>query len=175
MNRNTRALKLSAVVVAGLMMMSPLAYAGRDVPEGQSHFVITLTGQSRFVINSDEVYDKNTDLTWQRCSEGRQVKEDDAPRCIGEVKLFTFDQAQQLGHGQWRVPSKDELASLYLRYGQMRIDRRIAFPDYENLEWYWTSTPEGASGGWSVHFNGGSVDYGGRCATLAVRLVRSGR
>lgn len=163
MSHNTLALRLSAVLVAGLIVSSPFACAGEHVP----------ASKFRYVINGGEVYDKKTDLTWQRCIVGHHWQE--GAGCVGADKAFTFEQAQQQGSGQWRVPSKDELASLTHRYSENSI-YAVAFPDMDDRNsWYWTSTPEGASGGWSVHFNGGGVDYGGRGALLAVRLVRSGQ
>lgn len=49
----------------------------------------------RYVIHTEGsmVLDKTTNLVWQRCSVGQTWN---GNTCIGEAKLFTFDQAQQL-------------------------------------------------------------------------------
>lgn len=157
---------LMAVLVAGVIA-SPFAYAEKHAP----------ASKSRYVIKGGEVYDKKTELTWQRCSIGQHWKDDAG--CVGVVKEFTFDQAQQQASGQWRVPSKDELATL-IDYKKAEAKQKPtidedAFPDMDESKlWYWTSTPEGASLGRGVSFLDG-VHYGGRSEAYAVRLVRSGQ
>jgi hypothetical protein len=151
-------------------------------------FMLSLTVCSAFaqaankpyVIKGGEVYDKKTGLTWQRCSEGQHWRAD-ATGCVGIVKVYTFDDAQQLATGEWRVPTKEELLTLVdqNKAQRPRIDE-VAFPDMDkSILWYWTST-HGVSGGWGVDFGDGHLDnyYDGyflRSATVAVRLVRGGQ
>jgi Protein of unknown function (DUF1566)/Tetratricopeptide repeat len=94
---------------------------------------------SRYVINGGEVYDKKTDLTWQRCSVGQRWKEDIG--CAGVIKTFSWEDAQQLTSGSWRVPTKQELATLVdkSRDDWPTIDREV-FPDTD-FSHYWTSKP----------------------------------
>ncbi|WP_051068543.1 DUF1566 domain-containing protein [Thiobacillus denitrificans] len=133
----------------------------------------------RYVISSDEVYDKQTDLTWKRCSVGMRWKE--GMGCVGVQKTFTFEDAQKQGGGGWRVPSKDELATL-IDQARKKQERRPtidvdAFPDMarQGAElWYWTSTPN-ASDAWCVGFSAGRVGNCLRSDTNAVRLVRGGQ
>jgi len=128
-------------------------------------------------IKYDTVYDAKTNLTWQRCSVGQHWAEGNG--CVGEVKKFTFDDAQRLGDGTWRVPTKDELATL-IDHGRVERNQsptidEVAFPNTPS-EYYWTSTTYDASDGWLVSFGGGGFfnNYF-RIYPLAVRLVRSGQ
>lgn len=134
------------------------------------------TADSRYVIQGETVYDKKTDLTWQRCSVGQRWVE--GTQCVGVIKTFTFDDVQQQGGEMWRVPTKDELATLI---GQNRKTNKqkptideVAFPDMnlENLA-YWSRTPNGASVAWDVFLIGNTDAFRG--ITFAVRLVRGGQ
>ena len=162
------------VMVRGWILMIIAGFAASAFADNSS------ASNPIFVIKGGSVYDKKTDLTWARCSVGQQWKEETG--CAGSVKTFTFDEAQQQGGSGWRIPTKDELATLVDR---ARVDSKqkptideVAFPnmDLGNLG-YWTSTPAGTTGGWDVYFLDGSVNgyYGYRSNTLAVRLVRSGQ
>jgi len=134
---------------------------------------------SRYVIKGDTVYDKQTNLSWQRCSVGQRWVE--GTGCVGDARTFDFRTAQQQASGTWRLPTKDELPTL------VDLDRKakqikpmidvVAFPDMarERL-WYWTSTPAGESGGWYVCFGDGDLFHGYyETRSFAVRLVRRGQ
>ena len=127
------------------------------------------------MIKGDTVYDKKTDLTWQRCSVGQRWV--DGTGCVGEIKLFNYVDSQRQGDATWRVPTFDELATLI---DNGRAGRRqptidwVAFPNTPALG-YWTSTPYGPLG-WATNFDGGR-DHSAyfRSDTNAVRLVRGGQ
>ena len=137
---------------------------------------------SRYVIQGDTVYDKKTDLTWQRCSVGQRWAE--GKGCVGVIKTFTFDDAQRQGNGMWRVPTKNELGTLIDQnrkaQGQRPTIDAGAFPDMDLKKLvYWTSTSDpsdGVSLAWDVNFFvGDSKYYDYRSFTNAVRLVRTGQ
>ena len=68
---------------------------------------------SRFETHGDTVYDRNTNLTWMRCSYGQVWIENGG--CSGSVKLLDWDSAMGLrlpGNAAWRLPQKDELGSI---------------------------------------------------------------
>ncbi len=168
MNHQTITLKLSTLALAG-MLVSSMAWAAGS-PKSSS----------RYVIQGDTVYDKKSDLTWARCSVGQRWKE--GAGCVGVIKEYTFDEAQSQGSGEWRVPSKDELVTLIdHRKADAKQKPTIdeeAFPDMDEAKLvYWSSTPDGASGGWGVGFADGFVGngYGLRSHSNAVRLVRGGQ
>ncbi|MGZ5781135.1 MAG: Lcl C-terminal domain-containing protein [Burkholderiaceae bacterium] len=150
-------------------------------------FVVTLMmgtalaqpSESRYVIKGGQVYDQKTKLTWQRCSVGQRWG-GKTRGCVGSVKLVNFGDAQKLGHGSWRVPSKDELATLVdvSKIGNSQKPPMIdeaAFPNMDLTHLvYWTSTSDKKLFAWTVIF-GESESYiysGPRKQLLAVRLVR---
>ncbi len=129
----------------------------------------------RYVLNGDTVYDKVANLTWQRCSVGQSWKQDSG--CVGSVKKFTFDEAQRLAGGVWRVPTKEELASLIdpERQAEPRLDVTV-FPNMDLKDlFYWSSSADGDDSGWYVGFSLGRMSRDRRAAPGPVRLVRDGQ
>lgn len=132
--------------------------------------VTTAQADPHLIINGDTVYDKKTGLTWQRCSVGMRWNAD-TNLCVGTQKEMTFDEAKRGWSNGWRVPTKDELASLIGRAN------KEAFPDTWDRpnEIYWSSTPGGATRGWAVFFYYGDTYSANRSYTYAVRGVRGGQ
>lgn len=133
---------------------------------------------ARFVERDNEIFDRQTRLIWARCSAGQRWNAEQG--CVGKVKVYTFDQASQLGDGTWRVPTTKELSTLIDRSRQSSPDQlsidTVAFPDMarERL-FYWSSDEEDNSFAWAVLF----IDTGipgilYRSHRYAVRLVKSG-
>jgi hypothetical protein len=165
MKANNGVTKLFTVlfVFAGLTLLgAPLAQAG-----------------DRYVIKGGEVYDTETNLTWQRCSVGMRWVE--GLGCKGVKKLHSFAEAQKLANGNWRVPKKDELASLIDKSQSKLYINQDAFPDMadnwtsDHGWWYWSSTVSDASNAFRVAFVYGLVYNNDRSFANAVRLVRSGQ
>ncbi len=129
----------------------------------------------RYEINGGEVYDNITKLSWQRCSVGLTWK---GKECSGAIKALTFQEAQEQAGGKWRVPTKDELATLIdpHRRDFPTIDLD-AFPDLNELfPTYWSSTPSSDAGrAWDVRFEDGNITDDVNVHKFAVRLVRSGK
>jgi len=128
-----------------------------------------------YVINGSVVYDKDTNLTWQRCSVGQHWK--DPAGCSGNIRELTFEEAQRQAKGDWRMPSKDELAGLIdpTRQDFPSIDPG-AFPDMSgDSATYWTSTPNTAERSWDVRFKDGNVTDDVNAWHFAARLVKSGK
>jgi hypothetical protein len=136
---------------------------------------------ARYVINGGEIYDQKTDLTWSRCSVGQHWQAGNG--CVGVIKEFTFGDALKLADANWRVPDKDELATLIdyarLKRNQPPMIDAAAFPDMDPAKLvYWSSTPDDAFHAWNVDFHNGGIHYGDggyRENPSAVRLVRSGK
>jgi len=134
---------------------------------------------SRYVIKGDTVYDKESNLMWQRCSIGQRWV--DGTGCVGTVERFDFRTAQRQASGTWRLPTKDELPTLVDRNRKAQQKKpmidEVAFPDTDPKRlWYWTSEPAGETGGWYVCFGDGDLFNGYyEARPFAVRLVRRGR
>jgi len=167
-----------------LILMSCLILTG-CTSEAHRQEIVNRGLDPRYVIQSDTVYDKNTGLTWQRCSVGQRWVEGSG--CVGEVKTMSFDEAQKQDYGSWRVPSQDELITLIDgTRGAYEIKPTIdviAFPnmDLQKLS-YWTNRASGHR--WftneplasAVYFDASPVGAAGgapKSSAFAVRLVRS--
>ncbi len=128
-----------------------------------------------YVVEGSVVYDKDTNLTWQRCSVGQQWR--DPQGCSGTIHELTFDEAQRQAKGDWRMPTKDELAGLIdpAREDFPTIDAD-AFPDMSiSAATYWTSTRDSDSRSWDVRFKDGNVTNDVDGWRFAARLVKSGK
>ena len=158
---------LLIVSVSTLFVSSGYSYAAGHPSDGITHFEI----------KGGDAFDKKTGLTWARCSVGQVWKQ--GAGCIGYVKTFTFDQAQHLEKGEWRVPTKEELVTIVnhklSKKQQTALDSNV-FPDIDESKLdYWSSTPDDFSNGWGVYFGDGDVYSYTRTNPLAVRLVRDGQ
>ncbi len=145
----------------------------------------------RYVIRGSLAYDKTTNLTWQRCSFGMQWSpntEGPYVGCINIAKALSFENAQQTGDGQWRVPTETELESLLFPTPTQQVDTDT-FPDLKGrlMNIYWTSTTrsevsfrngKSQSDRWGVDVNfklgAASVEDPRLKLLRLVRLVRSG-
>lgn len=128
------------------------------------------TPSSRFLVKAGEVYDKKTGLTWQRCSVGQRWKA--GLGCVGVILQMTWKEAQLRETALWRLPTRDELASLIATNCSNPAINETVFPDMELPKlWYWTSTESGGSVLY-VAFGGGSVRESGPSDLDAVRLVK---
>ena len=85
------------------------------------------------------------------------------PGCVSGA-AYVCDQLTVGGHGDWYLPSKDELNKLYLSQGAIG-----AFGD----ESYWSSSESAANYAWDQYFGDGSGDYNYKYFVYKVRAVRS--
>jgi len=74
------------------------------------------------------------------------------------------------GHTDWRLPNKNELASL-IHYG--KYDPASDFPN-AGTGWFWSSSSlvGGTDDAWSVGFDYGYVSYGSKYSNVYARCVR---
>ena len=156
----------------------------RALPSLLGLSLLAAPAMAAFTVNGDgTVTDTVTGLMWDRCS-WQQTGND----CSGgSVTTFTWvnalgvavtaNGATYKGYTDWRLPNKNELASLIDRTqaASPAIDR-TAFPNTPG-NYYWSSTryaPDPAFA-WSVDFNVGDVSSGYTDSDDPVRLVRSGQ
>jgi serine/threonine protein kinase len=136
------------------------------------------------------VEDTRTKLQWQRCSLGQTWN---GASCAGEAKKYNWDEARRIAPSGWRLPTKEELASLvYCSSGEPTYWKTAsetckgafgsptiwsaAFPNTPK-SWFWSSSPNAnpPHGAWSVNFSGGHVEDYGKYGTEYVRFVRGGQ
>lgn len=133
----------------------------------------TRTPSSRYVVKNEIVYDKKTDLTWQRCSMGQRWQA--GIGCVGVIEQMTWDEAQSRSAGDWRLPSRDELATLISPTCKQPAINEESFPDMDlGKLWYWTSTVGSEYFAWLVNFADGQFANYDRSDMGALRLVRTG-
>lgn len=128
---------------------------------------------TRYDIKGELVYDRKTDLTWQRCSVGQHWKE--GVGCVGVIRQMSWEEAKAQAQNGWRLPSKDELTTLLAPNCTKPAINEQAFPDMElDKLWYWTSSENGSFLAWLVNFADGNSNSYDRTDTGSVRLVRGG-
>jgi hypothetical protein len=128
---------------------------------------------ARYVIQDDRVHDRQTDLTWQRCTYGmRWTANKD---CQGEPRRLTFDAAKKLESGGWRLPTLDELNSIVVRGRKPSIDETL-FPNTPPL-YFWATDNRDTTFSWYVLFENGVANhyFPPRTNRDLVRLVRTGK
>jgi len=148
--------------------------------------VIATTPDSRFTDNGDgTVTDKATSLMWKQCSEGQSTTTSacDTGTPVGYTWQDALQQAESLnndggfaGHTDWRLPNRNELASLVERQCSNPSINTNLFPKTASSD-YWTSSPIVSNSGraWNISFNYGNVYGSSNSSTRNVRLVRGGQ
>jgi hypothetical protein len=142
-------MKMHQKIIAIAVMLSLQLAAGAVQAEGHkkgsavAEHASASKANPRYVINGSEVYDKKTDLTWQRCSVGQHWKEGGG--CIGIIKRFYLDDALRQANGRWRVPTVEELESLVVKKSEVGSEiipmDEVAFPDMDvRNSYYWSSS-----------------------------------
>ena len=121
-----------------------------------------------------EVWDKQTDLIWQRCSLGQSW---DGSSCTGAATGHTWQQALEAARaagGGWALPDKRELQSLVERGCYNPAVNITVFPNTPSSG-YWSSSSVAGYGdyAWLVYFYGGYDYGGGKDYDNYVRLVRA--
>lgn len=144
-----------------------------QVPLSMSN--LAATELPRYIAESGDVYDTQTDLTWKRCSSGQAWN--NSLGCVGVIRQMTWDVAMNQPQRPWRVPTKEELLTLVEPLHHYPVIDEALFPDMEPLKlWYWSSTTGDSNGSaWYVAFGTGTAREGRRGDFNSVRLVRSGR
>ena len=118
-----------------------------------------------------EVYDKKSNLTWQRCSIGQRWEASSG--CLGTPRKFTFDEAQAQANGAWRVPTIDELSSIVADHCKEPAIDPLFFPNTPP-EQFWTSNIYSPMVFYVSFRNGSPNPTYYSDSRYAVRLVRSG-
>ena len=159
----------------------PAPSPGDSVAHGEERY--RFLGQDQGIVE-----DIRTKLQWQRCSLGQTWT---GATCAGEATEYKWDAAQRLAPAGWRLPTKDELASLvYCSSGEPAYWKPkgcegafgrptiwpAAFPNTPQ-SWFWSSSPYAGSANyaWYVYFSSGYVHSYYKNSAYYVRLVRGGQ
>lgn len=139
---------------------------------------------ARYSVSGELVTDNHTGLVWKRCPEGLTG----AACATGAAAALSWQDALKrvatvngdpaglgLGHGDWRLPNRNELASLVERKCDMPAINGAVFPATPSTS-FWTSSPYALNGGfaWRVGFDAGEESPLPKANLMNVRLVRSG-
>ncbi|MDO8330540.1 MAG: DUF1566 domain-containing protein [Fluviicoccus sp.] len=136
------------------------------------------TPASRYELQNSgaEVWDKQTDLVWQRCSLGQSW---DGSTCAGAPTRHTWQQALEAATaagGGWMLPDKRELQSLVERGCFNPAINITVFPNTLS-SWYWSSSSVASYSefAWFVGFYNGIDNYHYELKSHEhyVRLVRT--
>jgi hypothetical protein len=154
--------------VAATLLLAEAAHGGCGKPTPSP-----AAEPARYVTEGGQVYDRETNLTWDRCSIGQTWA---TAGCSGTVLLLTWDQAAKHATGGWRLPSQSELESLVVAACRNPAIDENLFPNLgAGKYWYWSSSALTATSAWVVYFGSGTASPIGHAFTNAVRLVQSGR
>lgn len=162
-------------------MLAPLQSVYAQCAMGnENSWVVATTPASAFEARADgTLLHRPTRRVWQRCALGQSW---DGTSCSGAPDLLTWSDAlaaadghQQAGFDDWRLPNRNELASI--------VEARCFAPALNGVVFpaapagtYWTGSPviEAVDQAWFVDFVDGRVEPSATTIQHAVRLVRGG-
>lgn len=131
------------------------------------------------------VTDIRTGLMWQRCADGLSgadcgtgtpTAHASFAAALGRATAVNADAAGAgRGHDDWRVPNRNELASLAQSACAAPAINRLRFPATPSIAPFWSSSPAATSMAWVVQFNDGSVLPASTTGNRHLRLVRAGQ
>ncbi|WP_201245725.1 DUF1566 domain-containing protein [Halochromatium salexigens] len=151
----------------GLSLFMVATHAERTCNE----VVVATAPDSRFRDNGNgTVTDRETGLIWKQCAEGLS-----GTGCAtGSAETFSWQAAllRAADSDQWRLPNKNELASLVERRCYDPAINEDFFPNTPS-NWFWSSSPYASNSysAWHVNFVHGGVDYGSKYGGERVRLI----
>lgn len=136
---------------------------------------------ARYTVAGELVSDTYTGLMWKKCSEGLSGSDCATGAAVSLSwqdalkRVATVNSSGSLGHSDWRLPNRNELASLVERQCVSPAINFTIFPGTP-AQGFWTSTPYALNGilAWNVGFDVGDVAPLPKTALRSLRLVRAG-
>jgi hypothetical protein len=109
-------------------------------------------GQYNYTDDGNTVYDRRTQLTWQRIVSPQVYSWDGANKICAQLALGDPSLP-------WRLPTKKELESLIDRRTNGPSIDALAFPNTPHDKYFWSSSPRARAPetAWAVNFNYGKV------------------
>lgn len=176
MNRSA----LSALALAvSLAALAPLGQAACN-----SANIAASTPDARFSVAADTVTDLATGLVWKRCAEGLSGAACASGSAIAAswgdalARVAAVNAAPATlgaGNADWRLPNRNELASLIERQCVAPAINATVFPGTP-AQSFWSSSPYAliANLAWFVDFNAGDLGPAPLASVKTIRLVRAG-
>ncbi|RXJ89014.1 hypothetical protein CRV01_10355 [Arcobacter sp. CECT 8983] len=134
---------------------------------------------ARFTIIENKVFDKQTNLTWMRCSVGS--KWENSVGCNKYPQIMSFYEANDLEKkliNGWRIPTIEELRTIFDDKCEKNAINSQLFPDIKllsNFTPYWSSTSVDNLPNliYYVDFINKTMDVHSKGFSMFVRLVKS--
>ncbi len=141
--------------------------------------LLATTLTDNFVILVDQVSDKQTKLTWQRCAYGQSWNETtnacdgDAVRVNWKDALAMAEQFNTTEVNQWRLPNIKELATIVEKQCVSPAMNTTLFPNAPS-ETFWTGSTTAAAfdKAWAIAFYNGRNSSKLKSGDNYIRLVR---
>lgn len=155
-------MSLRALLIGSVLMVSASAAYAQCTHEPRIPI-------SRYEITGAQVFDKETKLTWQRCSLGQKWQE--GPGCVGTPREISWKEAKMMD-GAWRLPTKDELSTL-VSQACLKSANAEAFPGFTlQHPVYWSATETAPGLTWTVNLTSGHEFNALQSSENAVLLVQ---
>jgi hypothetical protein len=171
-----------AMNTIGYLSAAMLLLAAHSAAATCRNDITASTPDQDFTLHNDGTVTHNsTGLMWMRCSLGQTW---DGSTCTGAASTFTWHNAlvaaqshSFAGHSDWRLPNKNELASLVEQRCVSPAINSTIFPGTAWGSAFWSSSPyaDYSNGAWYVAFDGGYVYNDFKSYLHQVRLVRAGQ
>ncbi len=169
------------VVAAAVLLMASQLTLAQCTDGVENPAIEASTPSDQFLVRTDgTVLHRPTQLIWQRCAIGQTWT---GTLCSGSAQLQDWQTALetardhvQAGAEDWRLPNRNELASIVETRCHSPAINGDAFP-MATSDGYWTSSPtsEMTDRAWVVLFADGEIQPSPIADLYAVRLVRAGR
>ena len=132
-----------------------------------------------FVLKGGEATDRKSGLTWKRCAAGMRWNAQSG-RCSGEALGLKVDDALEFAKkegGGWRVPTGEELQTLFTETCEGAWANTVVFPDLDASDFgegaeFWSSTEALPNMFYYFNFTDGYADMHSKGFHLSLLLVK---
>lgn len=160
-------------------LVAPLAHAACNTSN-----IAADTPDARFIVAADTVTDSATGLVWKRCAEGLSGTACATGAALtatwGDAlaRVATVNAASStlgVGSADWRLPNRNELASLVERQCSAPAINASVFPATP-AQSFWSASPYTLNAllAWYVDYNVGDIGPALKTGPKNIRLVRAG-